>query len=403
MLKVAARNVLRQKRRTTLTILTMLGGFVLASISIGISDGTYNVVIDMFTRNQLGHIQIHSPGYLDRPSLYKNIPEYNLVGAKISAHPEVEFWAPRIKAAGLASVAERSTGVSILGIHPEKEALATRFDRKIIEGRTLGAVAAKEVVIGTGLAKILDAAISDRLIIVSQGADGSIANDAYTIVGLAESGNAIRDQTTLYLHLEDAQELFVLEGRVHEIAVIIRELDDVAMVTADLSAALTGSNLVVDPWQEFAKSFYRAMSVDRKGNWILLAIIMLLVSVGVLNTVLMTVLERRREYGVLRAIGTSPGQILRLVVIEVAIMATLSVIFGAILAYGANYYLAEEGFTVGLEVTFGGVEFNRMYSEISPQVFWIPGLAVLVSATLVSFYPALRAAQTAPARAMRTH
>lgn len=403
MIKVATRNVFRQKRRTILTVTTMVGGFVLASLSIGLSDGSYGTVIEMFTRNQLGHIQIHSPGYLDRPSLYKNIPEFEVVGAKVAAHPEVEFWAPRLRAAGLASVGDKSTGVSIQGISPEQEARATRFDKKVVVGRTLSSIPSKEAVIGLGLAKVLSATVGDRLVIVSQGADGSIANDAYTIVGLSESGSAIRDQTTLYLHIEDAQELFVLEGRVHEIAIVIRDLKDVRVVAADLSASLSGSNLVVDPWQEFARAFYKAMTIDRAGNWIMIGIIVVLVAVGVLNTVLMTVLERRREYGVLRAVGTSPGQVMRLVVYEVTIMAVLSIAIGSILAYGVNYYFATYGFSVGLEITLGGILFDTMYSVIAPQVFWIPALAVFLSAVLVSLYPASRAAQTAPARAMRTH
>jgi ABC-type lipoprotein release transport system permease subunit len=403
MLRVALRNVLRQKRRSILTVLTMLGGFALAATSIGFSDGTYYKVIDLFTRNQLGHIQIHAPGYLDRPSLYKTLSDFASMGAVVESTTGVEHWAPRIKAAGLASVGEKSTGVSILGIDPARENRATRFDKKIVHGRSFEAGSKGESIIGTGLARVLNAGVGDTVVIVSQGADGSIANDQYTIVGTSESGSGIQDQTTLYLSLEDAEELFSLAGRVHEIAVIVDELENVQPITDSLSAKLAAHNALVEPWQEFAKAFYRAMEIDRGGTWIMLGIVMFLVAVGVLNTVLMTVLERRREYGVLRAVGTAPAQVFRLVVIEVAAMALLAIVLGSLVAWPFNSWLAERGFSVGLEVTYGGIEFNRMYSQVNPRVFWIPGLCILLSAVIVSLIPAARAARTEPAQAMRQH
>lgn len=129
LLKIAFRNVLRQKRRTILTALTMCGGFTLAAVSIGWSDGSYSYIIDMFTRNRLGHIQIHGKGYLDRPSLYNTIHDYTAVGEKIESIEGVEAWAPRVFCAGLASVGEKSAGVQIIGIDPEREVTATRFDK----------------------------------------------------------------------------------------------------------------------------------------------------------------------------------------------------------------------------------------------------------------------------------
>jgi len=403
MLRVAFRNVLRQRRRSLLTVLTMFGGFALAAVSIGLSDGTYNNVIELFTRNQLGHVQIHAPGYLDRPSLYKNIADYEEVGSRVDAVPGVQHWAPRIKAAGLASVNDKTTGVSIIGIDPAHENETTRFDRKITEGRSLGQTAAREVVLGSGLARVLRADVGEELVVLSQGADGSIANDLYTIVGLAESNSGIQDQTTMYLHVVDAQELFVLEDRVHEIAIVVETLEDVPLVTAAIDEALAGRDVVVEPWQVFAKAFYRAMVLDQQGTWIMLGIIILLVAVGVLNTVLMTVLERRREYGVLRAIGTGPGQIFRLVLIEVTVLAVIGIVAGSLTAWAANHYFAVRGFSAGYEFTYGGIEFTRMYTEVNARTFWIPALSVMVSALLVSIYPAARAAHTPPAQAMRLH
>ncbi len=403
LVKIAFRNVFRQKRRTLLTVLTMFGGFTLAAITIAWSDGTYSYIINMFTRNQLGHIQIHKKGYLDRPALYKTIDQYETVGKLIEDVPGVEFWAPRLFSAGLISVGDKSAGARIVGIDPQRERNATRFDKKIVEGRMFPDEPAHEALLGKELAKTLKAKIGDEVVIVSQGADGSIANDLYTLVGIVSSGDKITDQSTFYLHLRDAQELLVLEERIHEIAVIGQDLNIIASLAVDLEAAVANPELAVATWQEFAKQFYQAMRVDQQGSWIMLAVIILVVAVGVLNTVLMTVLERTREYGVLRAIGTGPGQIFSLVLIEVFIMAIISIILAIGLSYAVNYALSIHGVAMPTTLTYGGIEFRRMYTEINARSFYIPALCVVLSAMFVALFPAAKAARIAPARAMRMH
>lgn len=403
MFKIAFRNIFRQKRRTVLTVLTMFGGFALSSISIAWSDGSYNRLIDMFTRNQLGHVQVHAKGYLDRPSLYNTIDDYSKVGSEISQTEGVVAWAPRIYSAGLLSIGDKTSGVRIIGVDPERENATTRFDLKIDKGHTLSEQSARECLLGKSLAKTLRAGLGDTAVIVSQGADGSIANDLYKIVGLISSGDRMADQRSFYLNLPDAQELLVLDGRVHEIAVIGRNLDDIDRLQAALTNSISDPKLEVETWRQVAKGFYKAMKADRQGTWISLFIIILVVAVGVLNTVLMTVMERRREYGVLRAIGTAPGQVFRLVLAEVLILSIMSVVLGAIVSFGVNYGLSNTGVKMSESFTYGGVVFDTLYTEINAHSYWIPGLCVIVSALLVSFYPAAKAARIAPARAMRLH
>lgn len=403
LLKIAFRNVFRQKRRTILTALTMFGGFTLAAISIGWSDGSYSRIIDLFTRNRLGHIQIHAEDYLERPSLYKTIDDYTAVGEKIQRVAGVEFWAPRLYSAGLASLAEKSAGVQIIGIDPAREAVATRFDQKIVEGRIFSTTPSPEAILGKGLAKILNAQLGDEIVIVSQAADGSIANELYHLIGIVESGDEISDRLAFYLHLKDAQELLVLENRIHEIAVIVKDLDQAGELTQAITRELDDPKLSVAPWQEFAKSFYQAMKADQEGMWIMLFVIMLIVAIGVLNTVLMSVLERTREYGVLKAVGTKPAYIFTLVIYEVSIITLASMIIGAGLSILINHLLSIYGLSLPEAFTYGGIEFKTMYSEVNARSLYIPAITVFLSAIIVSLFPSLKAARIAPARAMRMH
>jgi len=401
--RIAFRSLFRQSRRSVLTLLTMLGGFILCSASIAWMDGAYNDVIDQFTRTRLGHIQIHQKEYRERPKLQRNIRDAAAVGATIDADPRIEGWTWRLYTAGLGSVGTRSAGVQCIGIDPTRENHATEFDQQVKEGRPIDAAAGGyEALLGRGLARRLSAAPGDTLVILSQGADGSLANDLFRIVGIVESGNSLADQASVYLHIADAQELLVLEGRVHEMVLVAHSPRHLFELARDLSAAIDRSDLAVEPWQVFAKSFYDAMVQDQNGAWISLLVIMLLVSVGVLNTVLMSVLERTREYGLLIAMGTRPGEIMRMVLSEVLILATFSIVLGAVCSLGVNYMLTLHGISLPETLTYGGVEFRVMHAELNRRSFWIPGSVVLASAFLVAIIPALRAAHVAPAQAMRT-
>jgi len=409
LLKMAFRSIFRQRRRSILTGLSMMMGFFLSALFIGWADGSYNDIINTFTRNRLGHIQIHEKTYLDRPSLYKTIDASSGISRILDSEKHVESWAPRIYSAGLASVEEKSAGVQIIGVDPEKEIETTRFDKKIISGQNFSKSPAHEALIGKGLAELLNAEIGQEIVIVSQAADGSIANDLYTIKGIVSIGDEISDRMSFYLHIEDAQELFVLENRIHEVALTVDKLGRVDNVTRSLNEKINDPGLEVAPWQVFAKSFYDAMQADKEGMWIMLLIIIIIVAVGVLNTVLMSVLERQREYGVLKAVGTKPGQIIKLVVLEVLILAVFCIILGAGLGFGANSYLSSHGLKIsafykGLEnFTYGGMKFDVMRSEINARSFIIPAVTVLFCAVVVSLFPALKAARTDPARTMRMH
>jgi putative ABC transport system permease protein len=400
---MAFRNVLRQKRRTVLTALTMFGGFALSSFSIGWMDGSYNYIIDMFTRYQLGHIQIHKEGYLDRPTLYSTIDDYSGVITAVAEVPGVVRSSPRLYAAGLASVGEKSSIARIIGVDPVLENATTLFDKKIKTGGPLSKEVPKQAVIGKGLARRLDARTGDEIVLLSQASDGSIANDAYAIVGTIDSGDPTSDLMAVYLTLGDAQELFVLEGRIHEIAVVVDELGDVRETASRIRAHLDDPGLAVDPWQEFARSFYNAMMADKAGGWIMLVVIILVVAIGVLNTVLMSVLERTREYGLLRAMGTRPKQIFYLVIVEVSVMAVVSVAVGAVVGWAINYTFSIKGIPMPFEFSYGGMEFTHAFTEVNTRSFLIPTVVVILAALVVSVFPALRAARTVPAAAMRTH
>lgn len=401
--RMAFRNIFRQKRRTLFTGLSVAGGFALAVIFIGWSDGSYNSIIEQFTRTRLGQVQIHAASYLDKPTLYKTVDDAARIGALLDRTKGVESWAPRVYSAGLAATGEKSAAVQIIGVDPQMEERTTRFSRMIVEGSPFSGPGAHETIIGRSLAEILGAKLGEEIVLLSQGADGSIAEDQFSLAGIVSTGDEATDRMTLYLPLRTAQDYLVLEGRVHEIAVVISKLSRSRETSLALQREIGDPTVSVEPWHVFAKSFYEAMKADQAGLWVELIVIVIIVAVGVLNTVLMSVLERRREYGLLKALGTKPRRIVGLVLLEALFLSILASLIGAVVGLGANAFLSRHGIRFGQGFTYGGMVFDTLASEINARSFIIPAATVLICAVIVSLVPAIKASRTEPARTMRMH
>ncbi|MBD3180063.1 MAG: FtsX-like permease family protein, partial [Candidatus Latescibacteria bacterium] len=329
--KYSLRNTLRQKRRTMFTMLMMIGGFVLCGFTIGWTEGAYDNLINQFTRVWTGHIQVHSGDYLERPGLYKTIDDFREVIGKVRSVEGVEGAAPRVITSGLGSVGEKTSGIQIVGIEPESENSTTSYNRRIESGEPFGSAPDRSVILGAGLADNLNAYRGDSLVIISQAADGSMASGIFRIRGTYSTGNEGTDRTSVYMHIEDSQELFALRGRVHEILVVCRSLGLVEPAAEELRSALEGSGLDVAAWPEINPVFYRSMQSDKAGAYYSYAIIVIIVAVGVLNTVLMSVMERRKEYGVMKALGTRPWQIVRMIYLELGAIALVSSVAGSVI------------------------------------------------------------------------
>ena len=416
--KLAWRNIFRQKRRTILTIMTMTGGFVLSSISIGWMDGSYSGMILFFTNHRTGQIQLHKDGYLEDPSIYATIDDYNSVGEQIRGLDAVRAWAPRIYVGALLASREQgapsgifsnSAAAAVIGIDPVLEQNATDFSEQITKGEMLTASVADsslratgQILLGKELALTLDVTVGDSLILFSQAADGSGADRKYAVRGIVSTGNAEVDRTTCYLTLADTQLLFALDGRVHELAVMTSSLRDVDRVAIEISEATGSLGLSTASWKIFAREFYAGMKADETQLKIMLAIIIGVAALGVLNTILMMVLERRREFGVMKAIGTQPKSIVRMIVLEANIMGLVSIVIGGILSTIGLLILSKHGMVFDPPIDYGGFVFREMLASITPACYWIPSVCIMITSSAVSLIPALKAAHTDAAKSLRT-
>ena len=401
--RLALRNIARQKRRSVLTALMMIGGFFLSSVSMGISEGSYSNLIEKFTRAYTGHVQIHRQGYLNRPSIHKSFAFDDEAARRLDALPEVEASIRRVYAPALAFAGTRSTGVQVIGVEPRREEKMTGLANTISSGRFLAGNDDGEIVLGFGVARSLRLEPGDEVALVTQGADGSIANDLFRIAGIAGSGDDLRNRISCYVTLPAAQQFLSLGSRIHEVSLILPSHEMATAGAPRIAAALGDDELAVEPWQVVEREFYKAMTADIEGLWISLSIIMVIVAVGVLNTVLMTILERTREFGMLRAVGTRPKSIFALILLETSFLTLLSMVPAAALSLACNYVLSLSGIALPEPIDVAGFSFDRLLSSTAPRTLWIPAIVVAASALVVSTIPALRAARITPTDAMRSH
>ncbi len=419
LVKLAWRNVFRQKRRTVFTLLTMTSGFILSSLAIGWVNGSYSGIIMYFTNNRTGQIQLHHAGYIDDPSIYSTIDNYQPLGTVLDSISGVKAWTPRIYSGALLAVRpagaaagsmfSNSAAATVIGIDPVMEDAATDFSNRILSGDMLTSSAADtlysacgQIILGKELSAVLDASEGDSLVMLSQATDGAVVDRKYVIKGIISTGNANIDRNTCYVTLSDAQLLFALPDKVHEIAVMTFSLNTVDALRDDIAARLSGNGLEIDSWKVFAKEFYNGMKADEASLRVMIFIILFVAAMGVLNTILMMVLERRREFGVMKALGTKPGFIVKIVVLEANIMGLISIAAGSVLSTAGLLYFSGHGLVFDPPVNYGGAIFREMITSVSPECYWIPALCIIITASIISFLPALKAAHTSPAKALRS-
>lgn len=417
--KLAFRNILRNRRRSLLTLLSMGGGFFLLCLTLSMSEGSYSNIINIFTQDHTGHVQVHKENYLERPSLYKTINHADEIITQLEQQPLVLGVAPRIYSPSLAYGKNKTFPAQVIGIDPDREAKTTRLENKISEGHYLAREVINQVtnlegnqistdsyfpaMIGFSLAKNLQLTIGDELVLISQGIDGSIANDIFEVVAIVGDVGSY-ERMNVYIHLSAMRDFLSMQGdtsKVHELAIILSSQSEAREFAVNTQLALENKSLSVDPWQVVESSFYKSMQADKKGSYVSMGIIIFIVSIGVLNTILMGTLERTREFGVLKAIGTRPVAVFTLIMLESFVLAIISCLLGLALALPVCFWLAGVGISMPEPIDMGGIIFDTMLGEVSWFVVLLPSIVVISSTLIVSFIPAIRAAKISPLKALQ--
>jgi len=401
--RLAWRNLWRHSRRTWLTLGAMIFSNTLLVFMIALQVGSYSMMIDNSLRTFTGHLQVQAPGYLNDRKMRQVIPQLADLAQQVREELGVETVAARAEGFAMASSEQRSFGIQITGVQPNFERLVSNIPGLVAEGEYLQSLKAEEIVIGSVLARNLKVGVGDEITLLGSGYDGSFAAVIVVVKGIFDSGMNDLDRGLAQMPLQTFQEVFSMAGAGHTVVVSAPDLASVPVWKQQLQRVLSTSSLRVLDWDELQPGLKQAIQADISSAIFMYFILVVLVAFSVLNTQLMSVLERTREFGIMMALGLRPGRLSLLVITETSLLAMLGLALGLAAGFAVTLYLNVNGFSYpGMEEMAG--KFN-MPARIYPSIGLIsllvgPGF-VFLGSMAASLYPALKIHRLVPVAAMR--
>jgi putative ABC transport system permease protein len=414
LVKISWRNLWRNPRGTLLTALALGLGLALLLISLGLLDGGHEQTIADGVRFGPGHVVVQAKGYQDSSSDELLLPAQAVSDVQGFLKTEnikhkVRGVSPRLLATGLLSTSASSAGVRIVGVIPEDERAVSLVPQRMIEGTFLTSNdKLSGVVIGDELARKLELKIGSKAVLMTQlltqagaktGAGDEMQSNLLRVSGIFRTGLQAIDANMIYLPLSSAQALLgVTDDRVTQVTLLLVREGDSPLVANALRKQLQGSPVEVLTWRESLPMLAQILGLDHAFNYIMNGVILAMVGLGILNTILMRVLERRYEFGVSKALGLKPRQLAIMVVGESLALTAISLALGLALGLSVQHYFATAGldlrwvFKTGLPpaLVFDPILYSRLSVD---RIVWSVSI-VFAMATIISFYPALKAAQT---------
>jgi len=415
---IAWRNLWRNKARSILTISALSGGLLILIIYAALLEGMVKQMTEFSTNISSGHLQIHRQLFREDQDLYSTIPWESI--QSLEKENQALSFSPRLYAAGLASSGDISIGAMIKAIDPAKERQVTTMLDHIRSGDTkLGKLPREDsdfdryyIVVGAQLASNMKVKIGDELVLITQAADGSIGNGIFVISGVLKPIEPNFDRTGILMSIDAYKELMYLDSGAHEIAISIPENADLISIKQQLlqtintlssQYSITNSEdfLELRTWRELMPAVSDMVEVSRAAIYILGLIMLGLASMGMLNTVMMSIYERKHEFGILLSIGMGNYWLLLMIVFESFIITLISVVVGTLAGIAGAVYMQNHGIDMSSYMPDGfdyaGIIFEPIWKghiNIS-DIFVCIILTIIISLT-ASMIPSLRITKMKP-------
>ena len=410
-LTVAWRNIWRNARRSLITAFAMAISVSLCMALIVINDGFYSVFFDVMVTQQLGHVQVQNPEYVKTKSMYESIDNSAKVMDVVRKDANTKTATGRLYGNGLVSAGEKSSGAQIVGVNPADEKQVTALSEQMDVGVYLSDAPQKEVIVGIDVYEDLNLSLGSEIFVLSQGIDGSPVYDMYTVVGMYKSGSVIKDKG-MQMHVSDLQQLLLMEDKLHEIIVLTSEEALIPQLQTSLTSSFQDEQtekpaIGVKTWWETSPQTKELMGFRDIGSFIFLGIVFFIAGFGILNTMLMSVFERTRELGVIKALGLRPLNMIFLIVVESIFLSGLAAAIGLALGALFTFLLV----TYGIDLSGGtGEPLKILGTSLDPQMkgvvnidfLILPVVFLFVISVVASLWPAVRAARLNPIEAIRS-
>jgi ABC-type lipoprotein release transport system permease subunit len=403
---MAWRNLWRNPRRTILTVAAIAFACLLLIFMLSWQFGSYEAMINAAVKIHTGHLQVQAKGYQEKQGIRQVVPDPKAVAAILQKAPGVAHYTFRSDAFSLVSSKQRTYGVLVVGIQPEKEAQVSTLKKIISQGSYLAAGDKDGALLGHLLAKNLQVGLGDEVTVLGQGRDGSIAATVLKVKGIYQSGMDQFDRSSLQISLKNFDDTYAMMGAVHEVVAICQSLDEVHQAKEFVAAKLAGlppkHPLVALDWNQLMPGLLQGIKIDMISGLIFYCLLLLVVAFSILNTFLMSIFERMHEFGVLMALGTTPGRLTKLVLLESIALTLVGVAAGLVLGCAVTWYFQNQGIalTGASDILRQYGLPHRMYPQLSLLSACLGPAAVLAITFLTALYPALKIRRLSPLKAL---
>ena len=402
--KLGWRNIWRNRRRSIITLSAVTFATLLAIGMRGIQLGTYALNYKTALEQFSSYVQIQKKGFQENPSLNKSFKYDKKFEEKLNNIPEVPAYSPRVYADGLISFKDVSLGAAVFGIDPVKEKEVTTLFEKIRKGKFFESDSSNKIVLGETLLENLKAEIGDTVVILGQGYDGSLANQKFIIDGSIKMGQKEFDAMAVFIGLKTAQYMLGMGNQINVIAIDADGLENAEVIHKIVASKIDDENLSALLWKEVVPELEQLIQFDNVSGIFFLGILIVIVAFGILNTILMSVTERFKEFGVQLAIGMPNKNLVKLVYLETIFITVIGLLLGNILGYLVNDYLVHNPIILGGELSKIYEEYNfipKLESSLQFSIFFNVSLSIIIISMISCLYPAFKVYKLEPLKGIR--
>ncbi len=401
--QLAWRNIWRNPRRTMVILLAVIIG-VWSMILLGaLSRGMIVNMLENGISTLTGDIQVHQKGYRDDPSVEKRMGDISMLENIFKkVLPPGAAWSPRVRVNAIASNARHSSGITLVGIDPSMEANVSFIGQAVSEGRYLKSMEKNGVIVGRALLDKFESRIGKKLVFMSQDTDNEIASRAFRIVGVFKADMQATEKQFAFVNISSARKMLKLGKGISEVSIVLPGHDNLAGIADNLKEVLPETDFEVHTWRELLPFLTAYLTIFDDFMYIWFLVTFIAMGFGIVNTTLMAVFERMKEFGLLKALGMKPWWIIREVLLESFFLLIIGIVAGNILAYICVWALSGSG--IDISALAAGAEYFGMPRVIFPvialQDVIVANMTVLILGLLVCIYPAAKAARFTAVEAM---